>query len=157
MQAGVLLAGLDGMASERDPGKRLDIDVYAEGHKVRGLRKVPFNLLDALRLFEKNKIVRAGFGAEVVDSYVKLKTREWNSVTAAITPWIVKAAQSKRFVGTRPPYPESRPSSGDAGILCLEFHSPSDNRCRWTKSAKFGVDPGCFPTRTFGTSISKPA
>ncbi|MEE8535270.1 MAG: type III glutamate--ammonia ligase [Kiloniellales bacterium] len=87
MQAGVLLAGLDGMANKRDPGKRLDIDMYAEGHKVRGVRKLPFNLLDAIRLFEKNKIVRAGFGAEAVDSYVKLKTEEWNSFTAAITPW----------------------------------------------------------------------
>ncbi len=59
----------------------------AEDHKVPGVRKLPFNLLDAIRLFEKNKIVRAGFGAEAVDSYVKLKTQEWNSFTAAITPW----------------------------------------------------------------------
>ena len=30
----ILVAGLDGIKNKRDPGKRLDIDMYAEGHKV---------------------------------------------------------------------------------------------------------------------------
>jgi len=87
LQAGVLAAGLDGMANKTDPGKRLDIDMYADGHKVRGAKKLPLNLLDALRLFEKDKVLRAGLGAELVDSYAKLKHGEWNAYAAALTDW----------------------------------------------------------------------
>ncbi|HJP45803.1 MAG TPA: type III glutamate--ammonia ligase, partial [Arenicellales bacterium] len=35
LQAGVLAAGLDGIENKRDPGKRLDINMYTDGHKVR--------------------------------------------------------------------------------------------------------------------------
>ncbi len=87
MQAGVLAAGLDGIANKRDPGKRLDINMYEEGHKARGLKKLPLNLLDALRLFEKNKVLRDALGGELVASYAKLKHKEWTSFKASITPW----------------------------------------------------------------------
>ena len=87
MQAGILAAGLDGAANQRDPGKRLDIDMYTEGHKVRGAKKLPLNLLDALRLFEKDKVLRAGLGDELVDSYVKLKNIEWAAYAASLSDW----------------------------------------------------------------------
>ncbi len=86
-QAGVLAAGLDGIANKRDPGKRLDINMYEEGHKAKGLKKLPLNLLDAIRLFEKNKVLRAELGDELVDSYAKLKMQEWNSFKASISSW----------------------------------------------------------------------
>src|ERR1700719_3015491 len=35
LQAGVLAAGLDGVAHKRDPGKRLDINMFAHGHKLK--------------------------------------------------------------------------------------------------------------------------
>ena len=44
----ILAAGLDGIANKRDPGQRLDINMYTEGHKVDGAKKLPLNLLDAL-------------------------------------------------------------------------------------------------------------
>ncbi len=87
LQAGVLLAGLDGIANKRDPGQRLDINMYTEGHKLKRIRKLPLNLLDAVRLFDKSKVLRAGFGDEVVDSYVKLKLNDWGSYARAITQW----------------------------------------------------------------------
>ncbi len=87
LQAGVLLAGLDGIANKRDPGQRLDINMYTEGHKLKRIRKLPLNLLDAVRLFDKSKVLREGFGDEVVDSYVKLKLDDWGSYARAITPW----------------------------------------------------------------------
>ena len=43
----MLAAGLDGIATKADPGKRLDIDMYAEGHKVRGAKKLPLTRLSA--------------------------------------------------------------------------------------------------------------
>ena len=87
MQAGVLAAGLEGVASKRDPGKPLDINMYTEGHKVKGVRRLPSNLLDAIRLFEKSKILRAGLGDGLVDSYAKLKHQDWRSYSASISQW----------------------------------------------------------------------
>ena len=34
------------------PGKRLDIDMYAEGHTVKDAKRLPLNLLDALRALD---------------------------------------------------------------------------------------------------------
>jgi len=87
LQAGVLVAGLDGIAAERDPGERLDINMYTEGHRLKRIRRLPLNLLDAVRLFDKSKVLREGFGDEPVASYVKLKLNEWRSYSTTITPW----------------------------------------------------------------------
>jgi glutamine synthetase len=87
IQAGVLAAGLEGAASKRDPGPRLDINMYTEGHKVKNAKKLPLNLLDALRLTDKSKVVRAAFGDAVIDSYIKLRTEDWNSYARHLTAW----------------------------------------------------------------------
>ncbi|CAH2601136.1 Glutamine synthetase [Rhodovastum atsumiense] len=85
--AALLLAGLDGIANRRDPGKRLDINMYTDGHTLKDVRRLPLNLLDALRLFDASEIVRAGFGNEVVDSYTKLRLAEWNAFMSHATAW----------------------------------------------------------------------
>ncbi|MHA1518227.1 MAG: type III glutamate--ammonia ligase [Alphaproteobacteria bacterium] len=86
--AAVLAAGLDGIANNTDPGAPLDIDMYAEGHKAPpGVKKLPLNLLDALRLTEKSALLRRELGDELVDSYVKLKMKDWNEYSRQLTPW----------------------------------------------------------------------
>jgi glutamine synthetase len=45
------------------------------------------NLLDALRLTDKSKTVREAFGDAAVDSYIKLKTDEWNSYAKHLSDW----------------------------------------------------------------------
>ena len=87
LQAGVLCAGLDGMENKRDPGKRLDINMYADGHKVRGLKRLPLTLLDALRVTEKNKVLRQGLGDTFLDAYLKLKMDEWHRFTQHLSDW----------------------------------------------------------------------
>ena len=87
LQAGVLAAGLDGVDNQRDPGKPHDINMYTDGHKLRGVRRLPSNLLDAIRVFEKSKVLKAGLGEALVSSYAKLKHLEWRSYAAAISPW----------------------------------------------------------------------
>jgi glutamate---methylamine ligase len=87
LQAGVLAAGLDGQSNDRDPGQRLDINMYTEGHKLRRIRRLPLNLLDAVRLFDKSKVLREALGDELVSSYVKLKLEEWRSYATTISQW----------------------------------------------------------------------
>ena len=87
LQAVLIGAGLWGVANKIDPGKRLDIDMYAEGHKVKNAPKLPLNLLDALCAFQNNKIMRGILGAEFADSYLKLKMEEWNSYMQHFSEW----------------------------------------------------------------------
>ncbi|MCK5362015.1 MAG: type III glutamate--ammonia ligase [Gammaproteobacteria bacterium] len=87
LQAGVLAAGLDGIHNDRDPGQRLDINMYTEGHKMRRIRRLPLNMLDAVRLFDKSKVLREAFGDELVSSYVKLKLEDWRNYATTISQW----------------------------------------------------------------------
>jgi len=88
LPAAILAAGLDGIARKIDPGKPLDIDMYAEGHKAPpSTKKLPLNLLDALRVTEKSELLRRELGDEFVNSYVKLKMREWNDYTGHLSSW----------------------------------------------------------------------
>jgi glutamine synthetase len=86
LQAGIIAAGLDGIENKRDPGKRLDINMYTDGHTVKDAKKLPLNMLDALRAFEENSILRERLGA-FVPSFLKLKHDEWNSYCRHLTQW----------------------------------------------------------------------
>lgn len=87
LQAGVLAAGLDGVAERRDPGERLDINMYEQGHTLKDVQRLPLNLLDALRAFAASKTLRASLGAEFVDSYLKLRMVDWNDYMRHLTQW----------------------------------------------------------------------
>ena len=87
MQAGIIAAGLDGIANNRDPGARLDLNMYTDGHNVKGLKKLPLNLLDANRATGKSQHRKAQLGAELVESYCKLKSAQWNEYTRSISQW----------------------------------------------------------------------
>ena len=87
LQAAYLAAGLDGIATSADPGKRLDINMYEDGHTLTGVRKLPLNLLDALRAFDKADTLKAALGEGFAASYLKLKTAEWNAYCGAISDW----------------------------------------------------------------------
>jgi glutamine synthetase type III len=87
LPAAVLATGLDGIAHRRDPGERLDINMYTEGHKAANAKKLPLNLLDALRALDKSTILRTAFGEDVVESYLKLKHNDWNDYCRHLTEW----------------------------------------------------------------------
>ncbi len=87
LQAVIIAAGLSGVRSDADPGKRHDIDMYAEGHKVRGAPRLPLNLLDALRAYQKDKVLSAAMGDEFSRSYVKMKMQEWDSYVSHFSQW----------------------------------------------------------------------
>ena len=87
MQAGIAAAGLDGAASKRDPGERHDINMYEDGHRLKNVKRLPLNLLDALRLMEKSKVLNDAFGKDVIDSYLKLRMLDWNSFMSHSSQW----------------------------------------------------------------------
>ncbi|MEM8795939.1 MAG: type III glutamate--ammonia ligase [Pseudomonadota bacterium] len=87
LQAAIIAAGLNGIAASADPGPRLDIDMYAEGHTVKDAKKLPLNLLDALREFDRDTELKTTLGEEFASAYLKLKNQEWLSYTAHFTEW----------------------------------------------------------------------
>ncbi|MDZ4841041.1 MAG: type III glutamate--ammonia ligase [Hyphomicrobium aestuarii] len=87
LQAALLSAGSTGMATKADPGPRYDIDMYEQGHTVKNAPKLPLNLLDAIRGFERDEVLTGALGAEFSKSYVKMKTIEWNAYSAHLSEW----------------------------------------------------------------------
>jgi glutamine synthetase len=90
IQAGMLVAGLDGVENNRDPGDPLDINMYEAGpdsDAVKNAKHLPLSLLDSLRLFGQSKELRAGFGDGFVDPYVRMKLEEWQRYTAHLSDW----------------------------------------------------------------------
>ena len=87
LQAAIMAAGIDGVINKIDPGKRLDIDMYKEGHKVENATQLPLNLLDALRVFDSNTILKESLGNDFSKAYISLKTAEWNSYASHFSVW----------------------------------------------------------------------
>ncbi|HWL58291.1 MAG TPA: type III glutamate--ammonia ligase [Paracoccus sp. (in: a-proteobacteria)] len=87
LQAVIIAAGLSGLKSKADPGKRWDIDMYAEGHMVKDAPKLPLNLLDAIRVFDADTELKQAMGEDFSNAYVKLKTKEWDAYSAHLSQW----------------------------------------------------------------------
>jgi len=87
LQAIIIAAGLSGIRAKADPGRHYDIDMYRDGHTVTDAPRLPLNLLDALREFEKDAELTAMLGDEFSSAYLKLKMGEWNSYCAHFTAW----------------------------------------------------------------------
>jgi glutamine synthetase type III len=87
LQAIIIAAGLSGVRSKADPGPRHDIDMYAEGHTVTGAPMLPLNMLDALRLYDKDEELKAAMGTEFSAAYLKMKMQEWNDFCGHFSDW----------------------------------------------------------------------
>ncbi len=86
MQAAIIAAGLDGINERRDPGRRLDINMYTEGHTLQDVKRLPLNLLDALRALEKSTVLTDALGA-FAPAYIKLKHQQWDDHARHLSDW----------------------------------------------------------------------
>ncbi len=84
LQAGILAAGIDGIEKKRNPGKPVNVNMYEDGHKVKGAKKLPLTLEQSLSHLEKNKALKDAFGKETINSYIKLKNREIKKYNSSI-------------------------------------------------------------------------
>jgi glutamine synthetase len=60
--------------------------MYTDGHSVGDVKRLPLNLLDALRALEASDVLKNGLGP-VVPAYLKLKHSEWNDFSRHLTQW----------------------------------------------------------------------
>ena len=87
LPAALIGAGLDGIDQKRDPGQRYNNNNYTEPLPEGTAKKLPGNLLDALRCLESNTQIAKALGEKFVASYLKLKYQEWHNFNTQITPW----------------------------------------------------------------------
>ncbi len=81
--AGVLAAGLDGIANETEPPDIFEGDVYQAQH----LPRVPRTLRDATELFTESEFVRNWFGVDVQEHYAHFYRAEQSAFDDAVTDW----------------------------------------------------------------------
>jgi glutamine synthetase len=86
LQAGLLAGGLDGIAQKRDPGRRLDVNMYEPGSAPAGVPR-PLNLLDALRAFAASAVLRETLGDSFIGSYAKLRMQQWHEYRRHLSEW----------------------------------------------------------------------
>jgi len=87
LQAVVIAAGLLGLRDKANPGPHRTIDMYSEGHTVTDAPRLPLNLLDALRAFERDEDLQTLLGSPFSRAYLKLKDAEWNAYCSHLTSW----------------------------------------------------------------------
>jgi glutamine synthetase len=87
LPAALLAAGMEGIRTQRDPGPRLDINMYTDGHKVADAKRLPLNLLDALRALETSEVLRAALGGAFCDGYGRLRLADWQDYARQMTQW----------------------------------------------------------------------
>ena len=87
LPAALIAAGLDGINQQRDPGPRYDNNNYVNPLKPDQAKRLPGNLLDALRHLEADEILTSSLGKSLVSAYLKLKHQTWNDYSAHISTW----------------------------------------------------------------------
>ena len=85
LPAAVIAAGLDGILQQRSPGPRLDNNMYTDPLPASEVRRLPMNLLDALRALSASEALVKALGTPFIDAYIKLKEREWHEHNAQIS------------------------------------------------------------------------
>lgn len=87
LQAIIIAAGLSGVRSQADPGKRHDINMYEEGHTVSDAPLLPLNMLDAMRAYDKDEALKEAMGLEFSAAFLKLKQQEWDAYSSYFSQW----------------------------------------------------------------------
>ncbi len=90
LPAAILYAGLDGIASDRVPGRRHDSNMYETAEASDDTPRLPDNLLDALHALESSAVFTEGLGRRFTEAYVKQKRAEWRSYASQVSPWEIE-------------------------------------------------------------------
>ncbi len=86
LPSAIIAAGLNGIERKIDPGDRSNNNSYTEPSLDKD-KRLPGNLLDALRCLENNTVLAKAMGESFIDSYLKLKYQQWNQYSNHISNW----------------------------------------------------------------------
>ncbi len=86
-QAGILAAGLEGMAKHLKSGKRLDENMFVRGLEFPDLQTLPASLLEALQSLEQDALLMKTLGNQAAKTFLDFKHQEWHNHNAQVTTW----------------------------------------------------------------------
>jgi len=89
----MLAAGLKGVEEKIEPPKPVEIDVYALNEKElreQNIGMLPSNLYDAIKLAEKNELLREALGDHVYDTLLANKRIEWDDYRIRVSEYEIK-------------------------------------------------------------------
>jgi glutamine synthetase len=89
--AAYVAAGLDGIDKKMDPGEPNLGNMYErplEEVMASGIRILPQSLWDAIGELRNDQVIRSALGP-IVDEFVELKIKEWETYDQQVTPWEV--------------------------------------------------------------------
>jgi glutamine synthetase len=87
--AGIIAAGLDGIAQRIDPGTMNRDNLHEISETELSARKVevlPSTLVEAIDALEKDPVLKDALGTEYADLFIKLKREEWLFHNRMVTP-----------------------------------------------------------------------
>src|ERR1700722_9930921 len=88
--AGIIAAGLEGIARKTDPGQ-LNLDnlyeLPEEQVAARKIEVLPASLAEALDALAKDAVVQEALGTAYAKYYLQVKTEEWMLHSRTVTPW----------------------------------------------------------------------
>ncbi len=88
--AGILAAGLDGIARKLEPPSPTEEDVYhmtAEERKAKGIGVLPSNLGEALDELARDRYLQDSLGRGFCDRFLRTKRKEWRDFGTVVHEW----------------------------------------------------------------------
>jgi glutamine synthetase len=86
----MLAAGLDGVTRKLEPPPPIDANVYEmSAYELEQLNigTLPANMIEAVKAFEEDELMRDAVGAHIADFISRAKREEWIQYSAQVTQW----------------------------------------------------------------------
>ncbi len=86
----ILMAGLDGVDNQIDPGEPTTLNLFhlsEEGRKEHGIESLPGSLKEALDNLETDSIIRDALGEHVYADFMRLGRAEWDAYRISVHDW----------------------------------------------------------------------
>lgn len=86
----ILMAGLDGVENQIDPGEPTTLNLFhlsEEERKEHGIESLPGSLKEALDNLETDSIIRDALGEHVYEDFMRLGRAEWDAYRISVHDW----------------------------------------------------------------------
>ncbi len=86
----ILMAGLDGVENQIDPGEPTTLNLFhlnEEERKEHGIESLPGSLKEALDYLETDSVIRDALGEHVYADFMRLGRAEWDAYRISVHDW----------------------------------------------------------------------
>jgi glutamine synthetase len=86
----MLAAGLEGITKKYKLGEPANDNIYhmsEEEKEKHGIKSLPEDLLEAIKIAEKSKLVKECLGDKVFEYFIRNKKMEWNEYKAQVSQY----------------------------------------------------------------------